>query len=224
VVWTIKGDAEGHYHLTTAATDGFRLSVADTNSLPPTAPVRCLIPGKALIELGKLLKDDSTEVLFAASLNRNQVMFSVDNVTIVSQLIDGNYPSYEQIIPKSYSTLIAADRGMLQRTVKRAALFARDGANIIRFKVEPPSAGMDFGLLHITADSTEYGDTSGQVDVVVEGPATEIAFNAKYLSDALGAIKTEQVRIELLSAASPGVFKPSDGNFTHVVMPMHIGR
>ncbi|MFN8485896.1 MAG: DNA polymerase III subunit beta [Anaerolineae bacterium] len=211
--------------LTFAATDGFRLSVrAATLEAGAVQPLNVIIPARALAELARVAGDQSEPIGVHIARNRNQVLFHLQSVDLVSQLIDGNFPDYNTIIPKSSNTHVTLDTRAFLAAAKRAALFARDGANIVRIKVEPGAAG-ELGQVSVSAVSTEYGDNVSQLDASVEGQATEIAFNAKYLQDALGVIETQQVNLDLGTPSSPGVFKPvGGGEFTHIVMPMHITR
>lgn len=211
--------------LTLAATDGFRLSVRSmVLEDGATQALNVIIPARALAELARIAGDQTEPISVHIARNRNQVLFHLQNIDLVSQLIDGNFPDYNTIIPKSSNTRLTLDTRAFLAAAKRAALFARDGANIVRLKVEP-GAGGELGQISVSAVSTEYGDNVSQLDASVEGPSVEIAFNAKYLQDALGVIDTQQVSVDLGTPSSPGVFKPvGGGEFTHIVMPMHITR
>ncbi|MCW5850484.1 MAG: DNA polymerase III subunit beta [Anaerolineae bacterium] len=212
------------HKLTLAATDGFRLSVriaAVDHGL--TQAMSVIIPAKALAEVARVASDVTEPISVLIARNRNQILFHLPNVDIVSQLIDGNFPDYNQIMPKSSGTRAVVDTRAFLAAARRAALFARDGANIVRLKVEPGEGG-ELGQMTVSAISTEYGDNVSQFDAAIEGNPLEIAFNAKYLQDALNAIDSQQVNLELGTPASPGVFKPQSGEFTHIVMPMHISR
>ncbi|MFN8472384.1 MAG: DNA polymerase III subunit beta [Anaerolineae bacterium] len=211
--------------LTLAATDGFRLSVRTATLEEGAAqPLNVIIPARALAELARIAGDQDEPISVHIARNRNQVLFHLQSVDLVSQLIDGNFPDYNTIIPKASNTRLTLDTRAFLAAAKRAALFARDGANIVRLKVEPGAAG-ELGQISVSAVSTEYGDNVSQLDAAVEGQPTEIAFNAKYLQDALSVIETQQVSLDLGNPSSPGVFKPvGGGEFTHIVMPMHITR
>ena len=212
------------HKLTLAATDGFRLSVrtaAVDHGLAQAMNV--IIPAKALAEVARVAVDVTEPISVLIARNRNQILFHLPNVDIVSQLIDGNFPDYNQIMPKTSATRAVVDTRAFLAAARRAALFARDGANIVRLKVEPGEGG-ELGQMAVSAISTEYGDNVSQFDAAIEGNPLEIAFNAKYLQDALNAIDSQQVNLELGTPASPGVFKPQSGEFTHIVIPMHISR
>ncbi len=210
--------------LTLAATDGFRLSVRTAELEHGLAqPLNVIIPARALAELARIAADQEEPIAVSIARNRNQILFHLANVDLVSQLIDGNFPDYNQIVPKSHNTRAVVDTRAFLAAAKRAALFARDGANIIRVKLEPGEGG-ELGQMTVSAVSTEYGDNVSQVDAAIEGQPLEIAFNAKYLQDALSVMDAQQVNVEMGTPSSPGVFKPPSGDFTHIVMPMHISR
>ncbi|MFQ5340627.1 MAG: DNA polymerase III subunit beta [Anaerolineae bacterium] len=209
--------------ITFAAADGFRLSVRTAEIDAGTSEsVAVIIPARALSELGRILGDTDTPVEATVTEGRNQVLFHLPNIDLVSQLIEGNFPDYNQIIPKSHSTRTVVDAKPFLNAVKIASLFARDAANIVRLKIDPGSE-LEPGTLTVSATSAELGDNVSQIDASVEGEALEVAFNAKYLLDVLNVIGTDQVAVETSTPSSPGVFKPVGGtDFVHVIMPMHI--
>lgn len=212
------------HKLTLAATDGFRLSVR-TAELEHglSQSLNVIIPAKALAEVARIAADVTEPIHVSIARNRNPILFHFPNVDLVSQLIDGNFPDYHQIMSKSSNTRAVIDTRAFLAAARRAALFARDGANIVRLKLEPGDGG-ELGQMTVSAVSSEYGDNTSQIDAAIEGNAIEIAFNAKYLQDALNVIDTQQVNLELGAPSNPGVFKPDGGEFTHIVMPMHIGQ
>ncbi len=209
--------------ITFAAADGFRLSVR-TAAIDAGIhePVSVIIPARALSELGRILGETEEEVEVTVTEGRNQVLFHLPNIDLVSQLIEGNFPDYNQIIPKSFSTRTVVDVKPFLNAVKIASFFARDAANIVRLQIEPGSE-IHPGTLTISATSAELGDNVSQLDASIEGEPLEIAFNAKYLLDVLNVIGADQVAVETTTPSSPGVFKPVGGpDFVHVIMPMHI--
>lgn len=206
-----------------AAADGFRLSVhtADVDA-GIDEPLSIIIPARALNELGRLLGDSEEDVEVTVTEGRNQILFHLPDIDLVSQLIEGNFPDYNQIIPESRTTRTVLDVKPFLNAVKIASLFARDAANIVRLKIEPGSE-LEPGTLTVSATSAELGDNVSQLDANIEGEEIEVAFNAKYLLDVLNVIGTDQVAVETSTPSSPGVFKPVGGSdFIHVIMPMHI--
>ncbi len=211
--------------LTMAAADGFRLSVR-TLEIPQEAPAsgRFIIPARALQELARVSVEESEPVRMTVAPNRSQVFFRMTDIDLVSQLIEGTFPDYQQIIPKGHATHLVVDAGELLKAVRIASFFAREAANIVRLQITPGDQGLG-GNLTITATSAELGDNVSEIEAAVEGEAIEIAFNAKYLMDVLSVISTPQVAIETTSPSSPGVIRPvGEMEFVHVVMPMHIAR
>jgi DNA polymerase-3 subunit beta len=207
--------------LTLAAADGFRLSVRTAGLPAETAPASVIIPARALAELARISTDEETITLLITPA-RNQVLFHTPNVDLVSQLIDGNFPDYQQIIPKSYATRTVLNTSSFLRACRTANIFARDAANIARFQIVP-GGELAPGHLTVGATSAELGDNVGEMDASIEGDEIEIAFNVKYLIDVLSVIDTADVALETTTPSSPGVIKPVGGeDFVHVIMPMHV--
>jgi DNA polymerase-3 subunit beta len=149
----------------------------------------------------------------------------LQDVDLVSQLIEGKFPDYNQIIPKGYATRSVIDTGSLLKAVRVSHLFARDSANIVKLEITPTGDELMNGRITLVATSAELGDNVADVDASIEGNPMEIAFNAKYLIDVLSIIDSPQVALETSAASSPGVLRPiGDDKFTHVIMPMHISR
>jgi DNA polymerase-3 subunit beta len=211
--------------LTLAAADGFRLSVRTAHlSEPVSEPVTVIVPARALAELSRISAEQEQPIEVTITPARNQALFHMANVDLVSQLIEGNFPDYNQIIPKSYSTRTVVSTGDFLKATKTANIFARDAANIIRLEIVP-GGELAPGRVTLTATSAEVGDNVGEIDAVIEGEEMEIAFNAKYLIDVLSVVDAAQVALETTTASSPGVIKPiGSEDFTHVIMPMHISR
>ncbi|HBY94356.1 MAG TPA: DNA polymerase III subunit beta [Chloroflexi bacterium] len=210
--------------LTLAAADGFRLSVRTAHLEAPVAQkMRVIVPARALNELARIIGDQEAPVEITVTPNRNQVLFHLENVDVASQLIEGNFPDYKQIIPKNTQTRAVVDTATFLKAVRRAYIFARDVANIVRIAIGAEKE-LQPSQLTVSAEAAEVGDDVEVLPAQVEGPAMEIAFNAKYLIDILSVIGTAKTAVETNSSSSPGVIRPVAGDgFTHVVMPMHIG-
>jgi len=211
--------------LTLAAADGFRLSVRTTHLPEPVSePVTVIVPARALAELSRISAEQEQPIEITITPARNQALFHMANVDLVSQLIEGNFPDYNQIIPKSYSTRTVVSTSDFVKAAKTANIFARDAANIVRLEIVP-GGELAPGRVTLAATSAEVGDNVGEIDAVIEGEEMEIAFNAKYLIEVLSVVDAAQVALETTSASSPGVIKPvGSEDFTHVIMPMHISR
>lgn len=154
---------------------------------------------------------------------RNQMLFHLTNIDLVSQLIDGKFPPYEAIVPKSVTTKAVIDTALMLKACKAANVFAREAANIARLTFVPGNE-ITPGHLTIGATSAETGDSAGELDANITGSPIEIAFNVKYLIDVLSVVGSNRITLETSTASSPGIIRPvGDDTFTHVIMPMHVG-
>ncbi|MFO7918228.1 MAG: DNA polymerase III subunit beta [Anaerolineae bacterium] len=211
--------------LTFAAADGYRLSVSSTvleNEVE--GEMSLIVPARALQELRRVSAEQEEPIEMIVSADRNQVFFKLENVHLVSQLVEGTFPDYQQIIPSDHNTRVILGTADFLKAVRMAFIFARDAANIVRFQVVPNESA-DAGRLIISATSAEHGDNVSELDVNVEGEPIEVAFNARYCIDALSIMDTAQVSLETSDSSSPGVLKPVGGeDFVHIIMPMHISQ
>lgn len=212
-----------------AAADGFRLSVRKaTLSQPAPQPVTAIIPGRSLNELARVaaagLSADGNEMIsMVMPKGRGQVIFHVKDVELVSQLIDGTFPDYQQIIPRSYKSRTLLPTQALLKACKQAEIFAREGSNVARLNIKS-SGELEPGSVEISAQSEETGSNETVVAATIEGIGLLIAFNVKYMREVLEVIKTPNVALETSAANAPGVIRPvGDDNFLHVIMPMHLG-
>ena len=208
-----------------AAADGFRLAVQkDKLTEPIDGNIEVIIPARTMNELNRLVSDDSEEIEVVMTPTRGQILFRSGDIEIVSQLLQGNFPNYQQLLPEEHSTRSIFDTNALQRAVRSASIFARDGSNIVRMQLVPPSEEDDNGKALISARSEEVGDNEDVVDAeTLEGEESKIAFNSRYLMDVLAVLDKGNVVLETTTASSPGVFKPvEDDGYTHVVMPMFV--
>jgi DNA polymerase III subunit beta len=215
--------------VTMAAADGFRLAVR-TAELETAAgsegEIRVIVPVRAMEELARALPDagDEAQVEITVTPNRNQILFHAENLNVTSRLVDGSFPNYEQIIPAAWSTRTVATTTDLQKAMKIASFFARDNASVVKLTTTP-AGELEPGLLTITANAAEVGDNQSQLDVLIDGTPSQIAFNARYVMDVLGVINTAQVAIETQTPGAPGVFKPvGSDTYLHVIMPMHLAQ
>ena len=202
--------------LTLAAADNYRIAVKTLTVLDPVEETSVVIPARALHELGRVLADTDDPVSIVLAHSRNQLLFHLEGIDLVTRLIDGQYPNYQSVLPVSHATRAVLDREELLRAVRPAALIAHESANIVKLGV-----GLDGdGAITVSANA-EVGDHVGRVEAVVEGDGTTIAFNARFLADVLQNVDADQFALELNGPLSPGVFKPvGDDRYVHVVMPL----
>ncbi len=211
--------------LTMAAADGFRLSVRKAVlSNPVPQPLNLIIPARALNELARVAGDSEEPIYMVSPKNRGQVLFRVKDVEVVSQLIDGTFPDYQQIIPRNYKSRTLVSTASLLKACKQAEIFAREGSNVARFDIKQANGEMQPSEVEISATSEETGKNETIVEATVDGGSVLIAFNVKFLREALEIIRTPNVALETSAANAPGVVRPvGDDNFLHVIMPMHLG-
>jgi DNA polymerase-3 subunit beta len=209
--------------LAVAAADGFRLAVHNTSLLAPVkTKTAIIVPARALNELHRFLSDQEEPVEITVNQQKSQILFKLKNIEMVSQLIQGSFPNYSQLIPQSYVTRAVVDVAEFLRAIRMASIFARDGSGIVRLMVSP-GVELTPGKLNISARAEEVGDNVGEIDALVDGEAAKIAFNAKYLSDVLSVLEEKQVALETTTSSSPGVLRPvGSDNYIHVVMPMFV--
>jgi DNA polymerase-3 subunit beta len=209
--------------MTMVAADGFRLGLRSLElEGGPQQELSIIIPAKSLQELARILPDGKGQdelVEIALTPNKNQVIFRTASLELVSRLIEGQFPNYKQIMPKEWKTQVIVPTSEFLNAAKTASFFARDSANIVRLHMEP-------GELTVRAESTELGDNESKIDAIIEGePSADIAFNAKYLTDALNVVEAEQTKLEITSPGAPGVIKPVDStDYVHIIMPMATSR
>jgi len=209
--------------LTLAAADGFRLAVF---KLPLAKSVsqqtEIIIPARTLAELNRLMPEEEEAIEITLNPNKSQILFRLKNIELVSQLIQGNFPNYTQLIPQSYQTKMVVNVAEFLRATKTASIFARDGSGIVRLMITPGSELVP-GKVTVSARSEEIGDDVGEIDATVEGDESKIAFNGKYLTDVLNVLQESQVALETTNPSSPGLIKPVGAdNYLHVVMPMFV--
>ncbi len=208
--------------ITLAAADGFRLAVdrveiSSTENLDSAA----IVPGKTMLELERLI-DDSNQSTIQISISEasNQILFNLENIQVVSQLIQGQFPDYEKLIPNSSSTQSLVDRKAFMESIKAASIFARDGSGIIKLIMDKSSK-----KISILSNAEEIGDMGNDIDADINGDESKVAFNSRFLQDVVGVLGSDVIKIDSSSPSSPGVFtEKSDGNsnYRHVIMPMFV--
>jgi DNA polymerase-3 subunit beta len=206
--------------VTMAAADPYRLSVRRAPLLVTVDPkVEIIIPARSLFEVARIVDDSESSVDILVTPNGSQVIFHTEEADLVSRIIEGQFPNYHQVIPTSHATTVTVSRDELLKATKLASYFARDAANIVRFTVDP---AQEVPLV-VSATAAEVGDNTSRVDATVEGPGTAIAFNSRFVADALGSLAASEIALELGGPLAPGVVRiVGDDSYLHVVMPLRI--
>jgi DNA polymerase III subunit beta len=199
------------------ATDGHRLAERRlTAAAADDLDARLIVPARALAELPRAFRGEAGEIEVLVSSARNQVFFRAGSSEVNSRLIDGGYPNYSQVIPSKSSTVVKVPTSVLSQTVRAVSLFARDSANVIRLRAHA-------GALVLSATTNEVGDSRAELDASVEGPEIQIAFNARYVLDALSVMECDQVELHFDGPLSPGLIKqPSSDDYVYVIMPVRV--
>jgi DNA polymerase-3 subunit beta len=213
--------------ITLAAADGFRLSVRKSHlSSPAPSSIRAVIPARAMSELARIASDGEETVTMLTPAGRGQVIFRLKDAELVSQLIEGNFPDYEQIIPRGYKIRAVLSTLSFLKSCKQAEIFAREGSHIARINITPGSQDQP-GTVEVSSQSEETGFNQNTVDATIEGGALLIAFNVRFLREVLDVVRTPNVALETSTDTSPGVIRPvgatdDQEGFLHVIMPMHL--
>jgi len=216
VLTTFEGDK-----ITMAAADPYRLSVRTASLMTKVeTKLDVIIPARSLLEVQRIIDDSEDPVDIFVTPNGSQVIFHTEEADLVSRVIEGQFPNYRQVIPSGKAaTRIIAQREELLQATRLASLFARDSANMLRFQVDPGGQSP----LVISANAAEVGDNTAKVDATVEGQTTTIAFNSRFVADALSSLTATEVTLELGGPLAPGVVKiVGDDTYLHVVMPLRI--
>ena len=210
--------------LTLAATDGFRISVRkELLANPMRKNFSIIIPARALTELARIAGENDKTVSMVVPDGRGQVIFHLNEAELVSQLIDGNFPDYRAILPKSYKSRTVVSTPGFLKACKQAEIIAREGNNVVRLNILPDEES-GIGRVEINSQTEETGKSDIQVEANIEGGAILIAFNVKFLREVLDVVRTPNVALETNTNNAPGVIKPvGDENYVHVIMPMHLG-
>jgi DNA polymerase-3 subunit beta len=182
-----------------------------------------IIPARALNELARVATQGDEVIHMMVPKGRGQVVFRLKDVQLVAQLIDGAFPDYQQIIPRSYKSRTLVSTAALLKACRQAEIFAREGLNVARLEIREAKGEMRPSEVEISATSEETGKNETIVEASVDGTGLLIAFNVKFLREALEVIHTPNVALETSASNAPGVVKPvGDDEFLHVIMPMHI--
>lgn len=171
-----------------------------------------IIPGKTLNELSRIISSEEENI--SINFNESQVLFESSNISLVSRLIEGQYPNYRQVIPSGHTSVIRIKTRELQESVERASLLADIGNNVIKIQVEQEK-------MVINSTAVEIGRVHEEIAIYLEGEVTNISFNARYLMDVLKVVDAEEINIELTGSLSPGIIKPvSNDNYLYLLLPV----
>ncbi len=209
------------------ATDGHRLAYIQKKMEGKNDEKSSLIiPTKALNEVSKVISDalktkekeeeKENETVVEISSTENQVKFVIAGVEIVSRLIEGQFPNYEQVIPKESTKKLEISTSEFSAATKRVSILASEKSNSVRYKFSK-------GKVVISANTPDMGEAKEDFEIPYNDEEMQIAFNSKYVLDVLKNIGTENMFLELTQPLNPGVFKPTnEADYLCVIMPMRV--
>ncbi|HRE82304.1 MAG TPA: DNA polymerase III subunit beta [Opitutaceae bacterium] len=208
--------------LSLVATDGRRLAlIAKEMEIPAESAGAIILPAKTVGELLRMLdKGEKVKIDFSDRRCSFQIGTDkdgsglVDSIYLYSKVVEGNYPNYQQVIPKETHQRIKLERELLLQCIHRAALVTSDKANSVRLKLSS-------NMLEITAQSPDFGEAHESMAISYSGPDLQAAFNPAFLMDPLKALTKDEVFFEVKDEVSPGVFKTLE-NFICVIMPVRL--
>jgi DNA polymerase-3 subunit beta len=198
------------------ATDTHRLAVRTAGVNEASGDTTVIIPSRALNELSRVLSE-AEDALLHVRVDQNQILFKTERVTLVSRLIEGQFPKYERVIPGSHSRRLTIQRDEFQSALRRARIVARDSSAKDRVVLATEGENL------VLSAEGEEGKAHDEFEVAREGDDISIAFNASYLLDVLGVLDCEGIYLEMTEPLSPAVVRPVDGDdYLMVVMPMQV--
>ncbi|ONI37531.1 DNA polymerase III subunit beta [Candidatus Epulonipiscium fishelsonii] len=196
------------------AVDGFRMAYRQTLLTEPSISAQsAIVPGKTLTEIGKILANNETPVTIY--FEKNHIMFEIDNSKIVSRLLDGEFLKYDQIFLDNYQSRVRIDKHELLLSLERTELISREAKNSPA-KLEITNNSM------LVSSEAERGNVREELNIELEGEELTIAFNPKYLIDALRAIEDQTIIIDFLSPLSPCIIHVEEGNYKYLILPVRI--
>lgn len=210
VLWEVNGE-----QVRMVATDTSRLALAEITSANRVQQAQVIVPTKCLSELSRQLSPEA-ETPVEVALSGSHIVFTLPEARFISRLIDGQFPSYQQVIPRAFKTRVEIGREALLGAAERAALLSKDGPSIVKTSITQDGVGL-------SAYVPEVGQSEEHLPATTTGEDCEIAFNTRFIIDVLRILEGETVSLELTGRLSPGVIRPAgDGaeQYTYVVMPV----
>ena len=212
-----------------AATDSFRLAEAIVTLKKEDPSVydlffektsSIIVPQTTFSEVLRVIGTETQDIKIG--IEESQIFFQIDNVRIVSRLINGRYPEYRQIIPQQFATKVVLEKNEVLRAVKIAGIFTNSKAGEIEFSVD-----LDQKVLKVQSKAEEVGENQSIISADIQGPEQSALFNPRYMVDGLQTIATPRLALLMNSNASPAVLRMVQGekneeisSFTYIIMPI----
>ncbi|MEW5706631.1 MAG: DNA polymerase III subunit beta [Actinomycetota bacterium] len=194
------------------ATDSYRLSIRETAIGGKDVELKAIVPARCMDEVSRVCNNEEVEV----GLAKNQICFKTKSTTIVSRLIEGNFPNYQQLLPDGCEVKVKLNREGFINSLKRVSILAQNNT-LVKIKIMSSS-------IQLMAASVDIGSAVEELEAQVDGEGMEIAFNPQFLVDGLNSISEEEVFIELNSPLRPGIIRPvKTQDFIYLIMPIRLG-
>lgn len=214
-----------------AATDGHRLAVVKTieekpeseenveeTPISPDQNFTLTIPARALKELENLLLKSKEDECVSLYVDQGQVVFQLGEQHLTSRKLEGAYPNYNQLIPKTFERNMIVDRKLLIESLERVSVFTDQKNSLVKFKLEPENS-----QLFISVEAKELGNAQQSITAEITGMPFEIGFNIKYLMDGLKALSANDIKFQFNGATQPVIATPLSGlQMTYLIMPVQI--
>ncbi len=197
-------------------TDGHRLTMIDRVIDARHKEESMIIPKKAMMELRRLLEEDASTAGLRLGFSKNHALFKRDGLVMVSKLIDGNYPNYQQVVPAKSTKKVAVSKEVFTHAVKRVSILSKEKTNAVKVQLEKDR-------LVLSTNNPEVGEANEELTVDYKGEEITIGFNSRYLMDVLTAMDRANITLELSDALSPCLItEEGDDHYKCVVMPMRV--
>jgi len=197
-------------------TDGHRLSMIDRVIDAKHKEESLIIPKKAMLELRRILEEDAPQAELRLGFSKNHALFKRDGLVMVSKLIDGNYPNYQQVIPAKSTKKVLVSKEQISHAVKRVSILSKEKTNAVKLQLEKDR-------LQLSTNNPDVGEANEDLAVDYQGESIAIGFNSRYLMDVLTAMDKETIALELSDPLSPCLItEEGDPQYKCVVMPMRV--
>jgi len=196
------------------ATDGHRLAfISDTNIESLENEMSVLIPRKTLAELSKSLNEEEPLLL---GIHENHIVFKQAGYVLISRMIDAQFPNFEQVIPRENTVKLKVSKEEFTHALRRVSILLKDRSKMVKFSIQNDQ-------IILTSEESEIGNAREEINLDFKGEGFTVGFNARYLLDALNAIDTKEVGIELKDSLNPCLLVPyGNDNYKCVIMPMRV--
>jgi DNA polymerase-3 subunit beta len=211
LLFNIKPDGT----LTVVGTDGHRLALSTkTLASKLKEEKRIIFSRKSLAELRRFLDDEAKTVKIA--IGKNHILFEMNTIQFLTRLIEGTYPNYEQVIPSATDKTIGIDRIALMKSLRRVSIMSKERSSAVKVDFEP-------NTMAISASNPDLGEAKDEITIEYTGEPITLAFNARYILDALNVMNTDIIMIKLNEPLSPTLIMENEkDDYKYVVMPMRL--